>query len=149
MTTDAFEAWDEAGSYSDWRAFDALTKNEQFFLCWQAATLAERERAARACEQAGLVACEMYGENKDRGMNKKQLLNEAAASLDERDYDRKIERANEAAQTPAWHDAPTMPGLWLNSINQQSERVSQLHIDVGVFDRTHARWLGPIPEDKP
>ena len=59
MTTDtmmqAFEAWDEAGSYSDWRAFDALTKNEQFFLCWQAATLAERERAASAQALADLA----------------------------------------------------------------------------------------------
>ena len=33
----AFEAWDEAGSYADWRKFDALPKQEQFFECWQAA----------------------------------------------------------------------------------------------------------------
>ena len=50
-------------------------------------------------------------------------------------------------QAPAWHDAPTVPGLWLNSVNMQAERVSQRHIDVGVFDRTHSRWYGPTPRE--
>ena len=83
-------------------------------------------------------------------MNKKQLLAEAAASLDERDYDRKIERANEAAQTPAWHDAPTMPGLWLNSINQRAQEITQRWIDCGIVkSEDDVRWYGPLPEDKP
>lgn len=36
-TRQAFEAWDEAGGYADWRKFDALPKQEQLFECWQAA----------------------------------------------------------------------------------------------------------------
>jgi len=53
MTTDtraAFETWDQDGNYADWKEFDSLTRNEQFFLCFKAATLAERERCARVAE---------------------------------------------------------------------------------------------------
>ena len=67
MTTamQAFEAWDQDGSYADWKEFNALTKNEQFFLCWQAATLAERERAARVCESLGMTTNGIYERNQE------------------------------------------------------------------------------------
>ena len=48
---------------------------------------------------------------------------------------------------PAWHDAPTCPGLWRNSITMKVERLEQWHIDAQMyFD--DARWYGPIPEDR-
>ena len=49
--------------------------------------------------------------------------------------------------TPAWHDAPTEPGLWFNSINHYADIVSQHWIDRGVVANSHARWYGPIPQD--
>ena len=49
---------------------------------------------------------------------------------------------------PAWHDAPTEPGLWFNSINHYADIVSQHWIDRGVVANSHARWYGPIPQDK-
>lgn len=48
---------------------------------------------------------------------------------------------------PAWHDAPTEPGLWFNSINHYADIVSQHWIDRGVVANSHARWYGPIPQD--
>ena len=52
-----------------------------------------------------------------------------------------------APPTAAWHDAPTEPGLWFNSINHYAELVSQHWIDRGVVANSHARWYGPIPQD--
>lgn len=51
------------------------------------------------------------------------------------------------APEPAWHDAPTEPGLWFNSINHYADIVSQHWIDRGVVANSHARWYGPIPQD--
>ena len=52
MTTrEAFEEWDQSGDYSDWKNFDGLSRHEQFFLCWQAATDAALERAAEEVEK--------------------------------------------------------------------------------------------------
>ena len=65
------------------------------------------------------------------------------SSLD--DFWRKVCEAIQA--TPAWHDAPTEPGLWFNSINHYADIVSQHWIDRGVVANSHARWYGPIPED--
>jgi len=52
----------------------------------------------------------------------------------------------ERSKAPAWHDAPTCAGMWLNSINMQTEVVKQRHIDacsyVGI-----TRWYGPIPQE--
>lgn len=58
-------------------------------------------------------------------------------------------RANKAKaveqRTPAWHDAPTEPGMWLNSISGRVNSViaETLH----VWQKTGARWYGPIPND--
>ena len=55
--------------------------------------------------------------------------------------------ADGKAGSPKWHDAPTEPGLWFNSINHYAELVSQHWIDRGVVANSHARWYGPIPQD--
>jgi hypothetical protein len=47
---------------------------------------------------------------------------------------------------PAWHDAPTVPGLWLNSVFMKVEDVEQWHIDCRLHLEC-ARWFGPIPPD--
>lgn len=55
------------------------------------------------------------------------------------------------ATAPAWHDAPTVPGLWMCNYGDLSvATVNQPDID--TFDpayNTGGRWYGPIPEDKP
>ena len=65
--------------------------------------------------------------------------------MQERMEDLRAELAKQA--TPAWHDAPTEPGLWFNSINHYADIVSQHWIDRGVVANSHARWYGPIPQD--
>ena len=47
---------------------------------------------------------------------------------------------------PAWHVAPTVPGLWLNSVFMKVEDVEQWHIDCQLHLEC-ARWFGPIPPD--
>jgi hypothetical protein len=47
---------------------------------------------------------------------------------------------------PAWHVAPTVPGLWLNSVFMKVEDVEQWHIDCQLHLEC-ARWYGPIPPD--
>ena len=51
-----------------------------------------------------------------------------------------------APARPAWHDAPTVPGLWLNSVFMKVEDVEQWHIDCQLHLEC-ARWFGPIPPD--
>ena len=55
------------------------------------------------------------------------------------------------ATAPAWHVAPTVPGLWMCNYGDLSvATVNQPDID--TFDpayNTGGRWYGPIPEDKP
>lgn len=50
------------------------------------------------------------------------------------------------ATAPAWHVAPTVPGLWLNSVFMKVEDVEQCHIDYQLHLEC-ARWFGPIPPD--
>ena len=50
------------------------------------------------------------------------------------------------AAAPAWHVAPTVPGLWLNSVFMKVEDVEQWHIDCQLHLEC-ARWFGPIPPD--
>ena len=58
-----------------------------------------------------------------------------------------IKAALEAPATaPAWHVAPTVPGLWLNSVFMKVEDVEQWHIDCQLHLEC-ARWFGPIPPD--
>lgn len=55
-----------------------------------------------------------------------------------------------APEQPAWHDAPTVPGLWVCNYGALSvTAVNQPDID--AFDPAYnagGRWFGPIPEDK-
>ena len=44
---------------------------------------------------------------------------------------------------PAWHDAPTVPGLWVDGINLRVLRFNDP--DIGHIGK--GRWLGPLPED--
>ena len=55
--------------------------------------------------------------------------------------------AAERERAPAWHDAPTVPGLWMNKINLLSYWVETFHILNGSFRNSGACWYGPIPED--
>ena len=54
------------------------------------------------------------------------------------------------AQTPAWHDAPTVPGDWAMSLAPSTfevhEKITQKEIDGPM--PWPGRWYGPIPEDK-
>jgi len=55
-----------------------------------------------------------------------------------------------APEPVAWHDAPTVPGLWVCNYGALSvTAVNQPDID--AFDPAYnagGRWFGPIPEDK-
>ena len=46
---------------------------------------------------------------------------------------------------PAWHDAPTVPGLWV--VGSRCLHINEL--DLPIYKDSHCRWYGPIPEDKP
>lgn len=49
---------------------------------------------------------------------------------------------------PAWHDAPTVPGLWLNSSSDSIRRIDQHDIDHLMKTPPRAwRWYGPLPVD--
>jgi len=60
--------------------------------------------------------------------------------------ERAAEVCDEQAKEPAWHVAPTVPGLWLNSVFMKVEDVEQWHIDCQLHLEC-ARWYGPIPPD--
>ena len=49
------------------------------------------------------------------------------------------------ATCPAWHDAPTVPGLWMNGINRHAQEVLQRHVDAGMLAEVNGQWFGPIP----
>lgn len=51
------------------------------------------------------------------------------------------------ANRPAWHDAPTCAGLWLNNINGRARQISSRNITQGTFSDNGERWYGPILED--
>ena len=54
-----------------------------------------------------------------------------------------------APAQPAWHDAPTVPGLWvcLRDSRHKSYRVRDIEVQVTIPEDGD-RWYGPIPEDK-
>ena len=62
------------------------------------------------------------------------------SSLD--DFWRKVCEAIQT--TPAWHDAPTCPGLWV--LDDGTALVLESRIFPKAFDGL--RWFGPIPQDK-
>ena len=61
-----------------------------------------------------------------------------------------IRAALSAPAQPAWHDAPTVPGLWvcLRDSRHKSYRVRDIEVQVTIPEDGD-RWYGPIPEDKP
>lgn len=51
---------------------------------------------------------------------------------------------------PAWHDAPTEPGLWLCEYRNSFSAVVLSDYGVKNFDANemaYCRWYGPIPQD--
>ena len=47
------------------------------------------------------------------------------------------------ATGPAWHDAPTVPGLWV--VGSRCLHINEL--DLPIYKDSHCRWYGPIPAD--
>jgi len=48
--------------------------------------------------------------------------------------------------TPAWHDAPTCPGMW---VAESASRIFQLdEFNLPAYQNTAVRWFGPIPKDE-
>jgi len=50
-------------------------------------------------------------------------------------------------QAPAWHDAPTVPGIWLGDYGVAST-VTEHDVKTWTTTNSKSRWYGPIPEDK-
>ena len=44
---------------------------------------------------------------------------------------------------PAWHPAPTVPGLWV--VGSRCLHINEL--DLPIYKDSHCRWYGPIPDD--
>ena len=44
---------------------------------------------------------------------------------------------------PAWHDAPTVPGLWV--VGSRCLHINEL--DLPIYERSNCRWFGPVPDD--
>ena len=49
------------------------------------------------------------------------------------------------ATCPAWHDAPTVPGLWANP---ELKVIVKAGSDNPAWAAMKGRWYGPIPEDR-
>jgi hypothetical protein len=71
------------------------------------------------------------------------------------DFAKEIRAALAAPATapaqPSWHDAPTVPGTWILSLDsgmEVQENITQHEIDIEAT-WPGARWYGPLPEDKP
>jgi len=54
------------------------------------------------------------------------------------------------ATAPAWHDAPTSPGLWLNNMTDLMVRIGDSYDmeHIAKFEIPSRRWYGPIPMEK-
>ena len=46
-------------------------------------------------------------------------------------------------QGPQWHDAPTVPGLWI--VGSRCLHINEL--DLPIYKDSHCRWYGPISDD--
>ena len=55
------------------------------------------------------------------------------------------------ATAPQWHDAPTVPGVWICDEGDICYTWTAHNIEIlDQFDPGDGlRWYGPIPEDKP
>jgi hypothetical protein len=47
------------------------------------------------------------------------------------------------SKTPAWHDKPTAPGLWV--VGSRCLHINEL--DLPIYERSNCRWFGPVPAD--
>ena len=56
-----------------------------------------------------------------------------------------------APAQPAWHDAPTVPGLWVSDFSWMAQKLGRETVEFYAKNRSipSRRWYGPIPEDKP
>ena len=66
------------------------------------------------------------------------------------EHKRSASEATAPAQ-PAWHDAPTVPGVWICDEGDICYTWTAHNIEIlDQFDPGDGlRWYGPIPEDKP
>ena len=53
------------------------------------------------------------------------------------------------ATVPAWHDAPTAPGLWLSERNNCAYLYPDDWAEPEPYVRKGSRWYGPIPQESP
>ena len=55
------------------------------------------------------------------------------------------------APEPSWHDAPTVPGLWVSDFSWMAQKLGRETVEFYAKNRSipSRRWYGPIPEDKP
>ena len=54
------------------------------------------------------------------------------------------------APVPAWHDAPTVPGLWVSDFSWMAQKLDRDTVEFYAKSNSipNRRWYGPIPEDK-
>ena len=54
------------------------------------------------------------------------------------------------APEPQWHDAPTVPGLWVSDFSWMAQKLDCDTVEFYAKNRSipSRRWYGPIPEDK-
>lgn len=53
-----------------------------------------------------------------------------------------------APTQPTWHDAPTVPGLWVRNSGDCIGAYSIQESAIPILQGSLSRWFGPIPEDK-
>lgn len=53
-----------------------------------------------------------------------------------------------APEQPSWHDAPTVPGLWVRAPGYEIG-FDLMYIAGSYVPPEGTRWFGPIPEDRP
>ena len=55
------------------------------------------------------------------------------------------------APEPSWHDAPTVPGLWVSDFSWMAQKLGRETVEFYAKNRSipSRRWYGPMPEDKP
>ena len=55
------------------------------------------------------------------------------------------------AAAPTWHDAPTVPGLWVSTFSWMAQKLGRETVEFYAKNRSipSRRWYGPMPEDKP
>ena len=117
----------------------------------------ERELLVRI-EKELFLAVNYGGTLRDEPLLKKVSAVLALAELErlKSEFDSIIEAIGDdpaPATAPAWHDAPTVPGLWFCDEGDENPYRFTCH-NVSIPLNPHLvgegeRWYGPIPEDKP